>query len=100
MRTPIAPILVSHLFAPMRAELIAILENLDDAQWQLPTACDGWSVKDVALHIFADDCGYLSRRRDDDGITFKTDSFDELISKFFQLIGVENAGCNARKVVV
>ena len=73
------PLDVVHLFPEMRAELLRILRDLPDEEWQLPTACEGWSVKDVALHILADDIGYLSRHRDNDGITFVTESFEELV---------------------
>ncbi len=79
MNTPVQPLDVRYLFPEMRAELLYVLESLSDEQWHAPTACAGWSVKDVAQHIFADDCGYLSRRRDDDGITFMTNDWDELI---------------------
>ncbi len=80
------PLHVVHLFPEMRAELLRILRDLSDEAWQLPTACEGWSVKDVALHILADDIGYLSRHRDDDGITFVTDSFEVLV----ELINQQN----------
>jgi uncharacterized protein (TIGR03083 family) len=53
---------------------------LTDIEWQNPTVCEGWSVKDVAQHILADDLSYLSRHRDKEGITFVTESWDELIS--------------------
>ena len=66
--------------------MINILSDLTEAEWAAPTACTGWSVKDVAAHILADDCGYLSRHRDGEGITFKTDSWDELIG----LINAQN----------
>jgi uncharacterized protein (TIGR03083 family) len=72
------------LFPEMRAELLRVLSNLSDEQWNAPTACEGWSVRDVAQHIFSDDCGYLSRHRDKDGITFVTNSWDELIEKINQ----------------
>lgn len=80
MYQTIQPLNVVHLFAEMRAELLAILRNSDDSAWQKPTACAGWTVKDVALHILGDDIGYLSRHRDHDGIMFETSSFDELVS--------------------
>lgn len=34
-----------------RRALIADLERLDDAQWEQPSMCDGWSVHDVAAHM-------------------------------------------------
>lgn len=70
---------VVHLFPEMRSELLSILKDLDAEKWSKDTACDGWSVKDVAGHILADDMGYLSRHRDKQGITFVTDSFEELV---------------------
>lgn len=33
------------------AELLALLESLDDAGWQRPTRCEGWNVADVVLHL-------------------------------------------------
>lgn len=71
---------VVDLFPELRAELLRVLRGLNDGAWQLPTACAGWSVKDVALHILADELGYLSRHRDSDGITFESHSFDGLVA--------------------
>lgn len=34
-----------------RAALIADLELLTDAQWDVPSLCEGWSVHDVVAHI-------------------------------------------------
>ncbi len=79
MKQTIQPIFVQELFPEMRAELVRVLRSLNDEQWQMPTACAEWSVKDVALHILADDMGYLSRHRDKDGIEGKFDNFDDLV---------------------
>jgi uncharacterized protein (TIGR03083 family) len=57
-------VVVIHLFAPERASLIELLSSLAAGQWQAPTVCPGWSVKDVALHLLGDDIDLLSRRRD------------------------------------
>jgi uncharacterized protein (TIGR03083 family) len=57
-------VVVAHLFAPERASLIELLSSLAAGQWQAPTVCPGWSVKDVALHLLGDDIDLLSRRRD------------------------------------
>jgi uncharacterized protein (TIGR03083 family) len=57
-------IAVTHLFPPERASLIELLSSLAAEQWQAPTVCPGWSVKDVALHLLGDDIDLLSRRRD------------------------------------
>jgi uncharacterized protein (TIGR03083 family) len=34
-----------------RAALIEDLEHIDDAQWERPSLCDGWSVHDVVAHL-------------------------------------------------
>ncbi len=33
------------------SELAVLLEPLDDAQWQRPTRCEGWTVSHVVLHL-------------------------------------------------
>lgn len=43
------------LAAQERAALLALLRRLDEDQWQLPSLCDGWSVRDVAVHIVSYD---------------------------------------------
>lgn len=58
------PIHVLHLFRPERAALLELLGSLGEAEWELSTACDGWTVKDVALHILAGDVGIVARKRD------------------------------------
>src|SRR5215217_3541983 len=57
-------VVVSHLFPPERASLLRLLSSLGAGQWQAPTVCPGWSVKDVALHLLGGDIDLLSRRRD------------------------------------
>ncbi len=34
-----------------RAALIRDLEGLDDARWEQPSLCDGWTVHDVVAHL-------------------------------------------------
>lgn len=58
---------VAHLFPPERTSLVELLSSLAAGQWQMPTVCPGWSVKDVALHLLGGDIDLLSRRRD--GVT-------------------------------
>ena len=58
------PIDVLPLFPEERAALLDALRSLDDARWSSPTVCDGWSVKDIAQHLLADDLGRLSGGRD------------------------------------
>ncbi len=59
------PIIVAELFPGERAALLQLLTTLTDEQWARPTVCPGWSVHDLALHLFGDDIGIISRRRDD-----------------------------------
>ena len=58
------PISVIDLFGGEREALLTLLSGLSDAHWALPTACPGWSVHDLALHLFGDDVGRLSQGRD------------------------------------
>jgi uncharacterized protein (TIGR03083 family) len=34
-----------------RARLLRLLSGLTDDQWQAPTDCDGWSVRDIVAHL-------------------------------------------------
>jgi uncharacterized protein (TIGR03083 family) len=80
MRTSLDNLRVTHLFAPMRAELLRVLHSLSDEDWALPTACAGWSVRDVALHILSDDMGLLSYFRDGDNPRGTIENFDDLVA--------------------
>jgi uncharacterized protein (TIGR03083 family) len=53
------------LYPEERAELLGVLSGLSEVDWERPTVCPGWSVRDVALHLLADDLGVLSRQRDE-----------------------------------
>lgn len=77
---PPEPVIVSYLFPEMRTELLSILESLTDAEWNLPTACEGWSVRDVAQHILADDLGLLSNLRDHDRQYGHFDRWEDLVA--------------------
>jgi uncharacterized protein (TIGR03083 family) len=61
---PPQPVQTVDLFAPDRTALLALLADLTDEEWARPTACAGWTVKDVALHMLGVDLGNLSYRRD------------------------------------
>src|SRR5262245_6427935 len=62
--TPPSDVRVVELFPPLLEELLALLASLAEDEWRRPTACAGWSVKDVAAHLLAGDLGKLSRWRD------------------------------------
>lgn len=77
---PLAPVKTIDLFLPMRAALLDLLRALDPADWERPTVCKGWTVKDVALHIFGDDVGLISRGRDGHRLPADVDGWDELVA--------------------
>ncbi len=55
---------VVDLFPGLRSALIALLGELSPDDWQRPTACDGWSVHDVALHVLGVDVNIIAHDRD------------------------------------
>jgi uncharacterized protein (TIGR03083 family) len=57
------PVLVAERFAPLHAELIALLAGLSDEEWTRPAA-KRWTVRDVAAHLLDGDVRQLSFRRD------------------------------------
>ena len=63
--TPLPPIDTLPLFREERSALLDLLSDLAAADWEAPTVCPGWSVKDVAAHLLGDDIGRLSWGRDD-----------------------------------
>jgi uncharacterized protein (TIGR03083 family) len=64
MLRPARPVDVLEPLDEERAELLTLLPSLDEADRAASTACPGWSVHDVALHLLGDDLGLLSRWRD------------------------------------
>lgn len=67
------------LFRDDRGDLLGLLEELSPAQWSAPTPAEGWTVKDVALHLVDGDLGRLSRDRDGD-VTGLLPQSDDLAS--------------------
>lgn len=60
---PMQPIHVAERFAPLHAELVALLSGLSDEEWSRP-AVKAWTVRDVAAHLLDGDVRQLSFRRD------------------------------------
>lgn len=61
----IAPASLSELARDERADLAEFLATLTPAQWQAPSLCAGWTVKDVVAHVVSYDelsAGGLLRR--------------------------------------
>jgi hypothetical protein len=77
---PPQPILVVDLFPEILDELLRLLGGLAADLWQRPTACPGWSVKDVALHLLGVEVGNLSRRRDGQAVAVSITSWEELVT--------------------
>ena len=63
---PVEPIMVIDLFEPMLVYLLDLLHHISEQDWNRATPCQGWTVKDVALHLLGDEIGQLSRGRDKD----------------------------------
>ncbi len=55
---------VRQLLAEQQDAFIDLLRRLAADEWQRPTICPGWSVKDVAAHVLGDHIGRLSIHRD------------------------------------
>ena len=86
---PVEPILTVELFPKLSGELLSILERLSPVDWEQPTACLGWSVKDVVGHLLGGNVGRLSFGRDKlpHSNTNPSLTFTELVN----LIDQENA---------
>jgi len=52
------------VFVAERAALLELLGDLRGEEWAAPTACPGWTVRDVAAHLLHDDLRRLSSTRD------------------------------------
>ena len=61
---PLEPLVLVDRFAPLHAELIALLRGLGPDDWHRPTACALWSVRDITAHLLDDDLRRLSFHRD------------------------------------
>lgn len=86
---PVEPILTVGLFPKLSEKLLSSLERLSPADWEKPTACQGWSVKDVVAHLLGGNIGRLSFGRDilPHPNTSPPTTFTELVN----LIDQENA---------
>lgn len=58
------PTATVDLFPGLSDELLTLLRQLAPDAWQRPTACPGWSVKDLAAHLLGGNIGRLSFGRD------------------------------------
>ncbi len=79
------PIIVADLFPELLEGLLALLCGLSAEEWEKPTACGAWSVKEVALHLLGVEIGNLSRKRDrfspSAGLISDPDALVELVNR-------------------
>lgn len=61
---PIAPTITTPLFPGLSQTLLTLLRQLSTQEWSQPTACLGWSVKDLVAHLLGGNIGRLSSQRD------------------------------------
>ncbi len=74
------PIIVTDLFPEILEELLDLLSGLSTENWNKPTVCSSWTVKDVALHLLGGDVGILSRQRDGYSPTTLIESWEGLVA--------------------
>lgn len=86
--SPVGPINTVPLFPKLSAELQSALHALSADDWNLPTACAGWTVKDVAAHLLDTELRRLSSHRDGwhaPGPNRQFDSFQSLVNYLNEL---------------
>jgi uncharacterized protein (TIGR03083 family) len=64
MLRPATRVDVRQVMEQERAELVRLLGSLTEDDSNLPTVCEGWTVRDLAVHLLGDDLSFLSRNRD------------------------------------
>jgi uncharacterized protein (TIGR03083 family) len=64
MLRPATRVDVRQVMEQERAELVRLLGTLTEEESSLPTVCDGWAVRDLAVHLLGVDLSFLSRNRD------------------------------------
>ncbi len=79
MQSP-QPVIVGDLFPEVLDELVGLLADLSAEDWHRATACPGWSVRDVALHLLGGELGNLSRRRDGHVVGASIAGWEELVT--------------------
>lgn len=71
---------VIHLFPQLNDLLIELLQGLSPAEWNRPTVCRKWSVKDIAAHLLDTAFRRVSAGRDGHlGISPQINSYQDLV---------------------
>jgi uncharacterized protein (TIGR03083 family) len=81
------PIDVLPYFSKEEQSLMTLLGALTEEDWERPTRCAGWTVKDIAAHLLGDKVGRLSRGRD--GHAFDAPRPGEPFPRFIDRINEE-----------
>lgn len=76
------PIITAPLFAPLNAELVAMLRTLTDEEWSRPTVAGTWTVRDVAAHLLDTCMRRLSLDRDGYAPPLPPDAFANGLGAF------------------
>ena len=79
MKQPLEPTLVADLFPDLMNEILRVWRLMVDDEWEMPTICTGWSVKDVAIHMLGDVVGILSGIHDKHSFEADVDSWKNLV---------------------
>lgn len=85
--TPLLPVYLVELFPGLHAELMTLLRRLKPTDWDRPTACALWSVKDIAAHLLDTALRRLSYARDglNPAAASEIESSSELVAYLNQL---------------
>jgi len=64
-RTPLEPVWTAPLFPSLGRELVGVLRGLSAEEWDGPTVCSAWSVRDIAAHLVDSALRRTAAERDD-----------------------------------
>lgn len=76
---PVEPLYLVELFPPLSKKLIKVLRSLQPSDWDRPTVCSPWSVKDVAAHLLGGNLGRLWNRTKTNPAEIPLLDYDELM---------------------
>ena len=62
--TPVGPVFLVDRLPALHGQLMALLRGLSSSDWDRPTACALWSLKDIAAHLLDSSLRRLSFGRD------------------------------------
>lgn len=80
---------VLHLFPKLNSSLIDLLSGLTPTQWNSPTICKQWSVKDIAAHLLDTALRRISSGRDEHFQQISSGKSYEDILEFINMLNDE-----------